>query len=158
MNGPEINGWSSRLPEWVDGELDPAERALLEEALARDPDLRSEAELVRAMKDARPEPPADLAASIVGRLNAERAATASRSRLLRGWRLSTAAILVLAMGTAVIWQNRFGTLPTFSNVSSTQVPLSDSWLLDDGVVAGGAVLDDLSDEELALFLDELESS
>ncbi len=157
MNGPEINGWSSRLPDWVDGDLDDTERALLEEALARDPELRAEAELVRALRDARPEPPRDLAATIVERLELERTAAAGRSRFLSGWRLSTAAVLVLAMGTAVIWQNRFGALPSLTTVPTAQVPLSDSWLLDDGVVAGGAVLDDLTDEELVLFLDELES-
>lgn len=156
MSDIEMNGWSARLPEWVDGELDAAEREQLEEALSGDPELRAEAELVRAIRESRQAPPADLSDGILTRLDEERSATAGRSRIAAGWRLSSAAILVLAMGTAVIWQNRFGPMPTFGTLPTVQAPLSDSWLLDDGVVAGGAVLDDLSDEELSMLLDELE--
>lgn len=162
MSDIELNGWSARLPDWVDGEMDAAERKLLEEALASDPELRAEAELVRAIRESRQAPPANLSTAILDRLDEERSAIAGRSRIAAGWRMSSAAILVLAMGTAVIWQNRIGPMPTFGTpttalqASLSDAPLSDSWLLDDGVVAGGAVLDDLSNEELSMLLDELE--
>ena len=156
MSGPDLHGWSSRLPEWASGELDDGERALLEEAMAADPELRAEAELVLGIMDARPDVPSDLAARVTARLDADGASRRGRSRWATGWRLSSAAILVLAMGTAVIWQNRGGPLPNFPNGSTPVGPVPDAWLLDDGVVAGGAVLDELSDEELALLLDDLE--
>jgi len=155
MNGPDMRGWNAQLPDWIEGNLGDADRALLEEALAKDPELRAEAEFVRAVRQSRMEPPAELASSIITRLDQERASLRRRSRFASTWRLSTAAILVLAMGTAVVWRNQFRTIPTASTAPVLTL-ISDAWLLDDGVVAGGAVLDELSDDELILLLDELE--
>lgn len=157
MTGPDMYGWTSRLPEWADGTLSPEESAALEAAMDSDPELRAEGELVKQLLRARVEPPAGLAEAISARLDEERTGQRSRSRWSAGWRLSTAAVLVLAMGSAVVWSQRMVPLPTLDGAPSVVAPpLSDSWLLDDGVVAGGAVLDDLTEEELALLLAELE--
>lgn len=160
MTGPDIHGWSSRLPEWADGTLSPAESAALEAAMAADPELRAEAELVQSLLEARVEPPAGLAETISARLDQERVQQRGRSGWSAGWRLSTAAVLILAMGSAVVWNQLWsqrGPLPALDGApGAASPPLSDSWLLDDGVVAGGAVLDDLTEEELVLLLAELE--
>ena len=74
--------------------------------------------------------------------------------MIGGWQLSSAAVLVLALGTAVIWRNQGGTLPSPVPIDVLD-PVAESWLLDDGVIAGGALLDDLSDEVLESLLDDL---
>ena len=152
MSEFELGTWSARLPEWSNDELSEEEREELARALAEDPDLRAEADLVERLRAARPEPPPDLAARISARLDAEQ--KPSRRRLPGGWQLSSAAVLVLALGTAVIWRNQGSTLPT-TMPGDVLDPVAESWLLDDGVIAGAAMLDELSDEVLESLLDDL---
>ena len=68
------------------------------------------------------------------------------------WRLPAAATVVLAMGTALIWQ-RTQALPEVGPLG--QDPFAVFWPSDDQDVAGVPMLADLSDEDLALLLEEL---
>ncbi len=153
MSEFELGAWRERLPEWSREELSSEERAELEHAIELDPELREEAELIRRIRSSRPEPPANLAARINARLDAERPRH-GRGWIPGGWRLSTAAVLVLAVGTSIIWRNQGRSVPGVSSVDLID-PVTESWLLDDGVIAGGAVLEDLSDEQLSSLLDDL---
>jgi hypothetical protein len=70
--------------------------------------------------------------------------------------MSAAAILVLAIGTKVVL-DRMGTDLALDPVSvAAQEPLPESWLWDDGMVAGGPVFDGLSDEDLQALIEEFE--
>ncbi len=153
MSEFELGTWSGRLPEWSNEELSERESAELERALELDAGLREEAELVRRVRASRPEPPADLATRINARLASERRSR-GRGWMPGGWRLSTAAVIVLAIGTSVIWRNQGPSVPGPIALDLFD-PVAESWLLDDGVIAGGAVLEDLSDEQLTSLLDDL---
>jgi len=68
------------------------------------------------------------------------------------WRLPAAATVVLALGTALVWQ-RTQALPEVGPLG--QDPFAALWPSDDADVAGVPMLADLSDEDLALLLEEL---
>jgi len=74
------------------------------------------------------------------------------------WGLPAAATVVLALGTSVLWQ-RAQTLPVVGLLG--QDPFAAVWPSDDAdlagvsIVAGVPMLADLTDEELALLLEEL---
>jgi len=72
------------------------------------------------------------------------------------WALSAAAVVILALGAAVIWNNRTPEVVEDPVVVAVQDPLPEAWLMDDGLVAGGVVFDGLSDEELEALLQEYE--
>lgn len=149
--------WSNRLADWAAGSLDEADAQALEAALQIDPDLRAEADLVAALRATRPEPNRDLAERITARaLHAEAAPAPTRSGgSSRGlWRYSTAAVLVLALGTALVWQATRG--PADLEGVAVSEPGPDSWIMDDGIVAEAPVLDDLTERELNALLAELE--
>jgi hypothetical protein len=79
-----------------------------------------------------------------------------RRRRMPTWALSAAAMLVLALGTGVLW-DRFGQDgPLDSLEVASQDPAPEAWLWDDGMVAGAPVLDGLSDEDLEALLQEFE--
>ncbi|MEZ4417794.1 MAG: hypothetical protein R3E10_18705 [Gemmatimonadota bacterium] len=136
------------LPEWLEGSLSDAARLRVEAALADDPDLRAEAELLGSLRAARPEPPEELVARVRAGLRQPSVSRASRGRWPT-WQLSAAAGVVVAAGTALLWQQRTAPLPDLE-------PLPRSWMMDDAVVAGGLVLDGLSEDALETLVTELE--
>jgi hypothetical protein len=73
------------------------------------------------------------------------------------WGLSAAAVLVLSLGIGVIWN---GEKPPELDQDTLQVlagePLPESWLWDDGLVAGAPVYDGLTEEQLEALIEELE--
>ncbi len=160
------------LPDFVAGRIDARDRAMVEEALAKDEELRSEADLVRAVADTQPPVPGELAASLKAAL-ANRAGGSggggvpetpgstpppSRRHLGRGtlWSLSAAATFVIALGTAFLWQRREPAVMEGANGFSVLLEQLPSVLPgDDGLLAGDPTLDGLSDEALRTLLQEL---
>ncbi len=154
-----------RLPEWAAGLLPPGEVRELEAHLSTCGACRGEAEVVRMLLDARPEPSSDLAARIAAalpetrmRVEVGRVGRRAARRFLPGlrpaWALPAAAVLVLALGTALFLDREGGdeSPPTVAAVDL----LADSWLWEESMVAGAPTLESLSDEELARLLEELE--
>ena len=70
--------------------------------------------------------------------------------------MSAAAILVLALGTKVVMDGMGPEIVLDPIAVAAQEPLPESWLWDDGMVAGAPVFDGLSDEDLEALLEEFE--
>lgn len=134
------------LPLWVREELDPDERREVEAHLAACDDCRHEAELVRALYTSAPVAPHALAS----RVRSSIADAPLRGPVWTRPRLAAAAVMVLALGTALIWQR----MPGDAGVL-VEEPLALTWPSDDGFIAGVAMLEDLSEEALAELLEEL---
>ena len=153
MNEPcaQIMG---RFPDWNRGTLNPEEVALLEEHLAGCEACSAEAEFVRMLDRTRPEPPPGLLTEIEQALDAELASrpVGRLRRRAAPWTWSAAAALVMALGTALVWQ-QIRVEPMV--IAEGLEPVPESWLTTDAVVAGALVLDDLSDEDLSALLEEV---
>ena len=135
------------LPLWVRQELADADRRLVEDHVAGCDDCGAEASVVRALYADAPGLPADLEE----RVRSSVADTPLRRRVWVSPRLAAAAIVVLALGTALIWSQPFGE----DNGLLAEEPLALMWPSDDGFIAGVAMLDDLSDDVLEELLQEL---
>jgi len=145
------------LAAWAAGDLSEVERLALEADLARDRELAGEANLVKALHQSRPQVPAEVLAGMRQRARAEFGATkggrAGRWHVPR-WQWSAAALVVLAAGTAVVWERRG--VDVGGTRSADVVAVGDAWIFDEAVVAGEARLEDLSEEDLNTLLSELE--
>lgn len=144
------------LPEWIRRELEEVDRAGVAAHVASCESCAEEVELLRRIQAAAFVTPASLASDIKSAVAAEIGSDAGvESRLagrFAGWRLPVAASMVLALGTAVIWQ-RTQALPEIGPLG--QDPFAVVWPSDDADVAGVPMLAELSDEALALLLEEL---
>ncbi len=149
------------LPEWIRGDVGDEERRRVEAHVEGCSDCRAEAELLRVLRASRPEPPAELAARIKGGLRE----AGARPGASPGWipwewtafvpRLAAAAaVLVLAASVVLLPGRDPGDDDLGVELALDQVP--EVWLSDDGMVAGAPLLGDLSDEELATLLEEME--
>ena len=146
------------LAAWVAGDLPEAERLALEADIAHDPDLAREAALIEALHRDRPRVPAQVLEGMRKRARAELQLPEGRSGRrwhLPRWQWSAAALVVLAAGTAVVWERRGADLSGI-RASDPAAAVADPWLFDESVVAGEARLEDLSEEELNTLLLELE--
>lgn len=147
MTDMKCENAKDRLPGLVRGDLPPGRMAEVMAHAATCADCRQEIELLSRLRGAFPVAPAGLVSDIEGALARDR----SRVRWSMGWRLSAAATIVLALGTAVVWQ-RVQT-PLEASLFA-QDPLA-IWPADDALVAGAPMLEDLSEDDLALLLEEL---
>lgn len=147
MNANGCDRVKELLAPWVREELSAADRRFVEEHVAGCEECRAEASLVRALHAGVPIMPDDLTA----RVTASIATTPLRRRVWMSPQLAAAAIVVLALGTAVLWRQP----PGEGNGVLAEEPLALTWPTDDGFIAGVAMLDDLSDEALAELLEEL---
>jgi anti-sigma factor RsiW len=147
MNAIDCDRVRDLLAPWVREELGAKDRRSVEEHVAGCEECRAEERLLRALHAGVPILPDDLQA----RVQASIAATTLRRRAWMSPRLAAAAIVVLALGTAVMWRQ----LPGDGNGVLAEEPLALTWPTDDGFIAGVAMLDDLSDEALAKLLEEL---
>lgn len=138
------------------------------------PDCRKELDLIRALRDVRPEVPPGLEGRIQARVQEEVAREPTwiaeeaspetgrgipifgRPRRVPAWALSAAAVVILALSTGVIWKQRVLDVVQDPIVVASLDPLPEAWLWDDGMVAGAPVFDGLSDEDLEALLEELE--
>ena len=149
---------ADRLPDWASGRLTDAESALVAEHLDGCEDCSAQESVLGALFVARPEAPAGLAERIARAARVQAYAVpragVKRAWYRPAWALPAAAVLVLAVGTTILFR-----ASQVIEVASAlgEVPLEESqiWITDDGVVAGAPVLDDLSDEALATLLEEL---
>lgn len=168
----DCKGVRDLLPERILGVLAPDLAAPLEEHLSSCSECSGEESLLRTVLTSRPEVPPSLASRIQARLRqemaigrrpgAEREPVSLLSRLsLRprapAWVLSAAAVAVLSLGIAVVWNGE--ELPDVGQDPIQVVseePIPEAWLWDDGVVAGAPVFDGLTDQELEALIEELE--
>ncbi len=169
MTGKECEGVRELLPELVLDTLSPKEGDRIREHLHGCAECRQEMDIVGAIHASRPEPPAGLEQAIRDRVRKEMGVPNQRrdrgvvipfrQRTFRvpTWGLSAAAVLVLSLGIGVVWN---GEEPPEMDEDPIQVvagePLPESWLWDDGVVAGAPVYDGLSEEQLQALIEELE--
>ena len=79
-----------------------------------------------------------------------------RPRRVPAWVLSAAAVLILALGSNYVWNQRAQDDVQDPIEVASQDPLPEAWLWDDGVVAGAPVFDGLSDDDLEALLKEFE--
>jgi len=113
------------------------------------PECRAELELARLLYRTRPRPPAGLLERILNDIR-------RRGDRLRhpAWGLTAAAVAALALGIGLTQGDRADVVaPAFAQELEEDWP----WSGEDGLVAGAPVLDDLSDADLAMLLDDLSS-
>ena len=150
------------LPEWIRQELGEDDRAVVTAHVSSCVSCSEEVEFLERIRGAAFSPPPSLASEIKSAVAAEMGSDAgfkySRTTRFVRWGFAAAATLVLALGTTVIWQ-RTQALPEVGPLG--QDPFAVVWPSDDAdvtgvpIVAGVPMLADLTDEELALLLEEL---
>jgi hypothetical protein len=174
MKGPDCEIIRDLLPDFGAGCLLSEEGAMVETHLGSCPDCRKDLEVIVALRGARPDVPPDLEARIQARVRNEMAregvlgpgkasqGTAGvlplfgRPRWAPAWLLSAAAVVILALGVGVVWDQRTSDPMLDPVLVASQEPLPEAWLWDDGMVAGAPVFDGLSDEDLEALLKEFE--
>jgi anti-sigma factor RsiW len=144
------------LPEWVRRELGESDRAVVTAHVSSCESCSEDVELLRRIQAAAFSTPVSLASKIKSAVAAEIESDIGveggwAGRFAR-WRLPAAATVVLALGTALIWQ-RTQALPEVGPLG--QDPFAVVWPSDDADVAGVPMLADLSDQDLELLLEEL---
>lgn len=147
-----------RVPGLVAGTLTLGEANALERHLAECAACREEAEVVRALHGFRTAAPPDLAPRIVSSLLGE----ANRPPRKWDWRtgpraalLAAATVAMMVAGAILLRQGPAG--ETGETAGDGEILPVASWPGADGLLAGAPVLADLSEEELELLLQELES-
>jgi hypothetical protein len=150
------------LPNLGRGALDAEATAWLNAHLADCVACRGELALVRRLGAAAAEPPEELAGRIRAALQGDAlsgagAAPGWSARRGRFWGIATAAALILGVfGTLTMQRLRAPSDDELWQAYAEEAP--PAWVLDDGLVAGAPVLEDLSglsDEDLAGVLQEL---
>ena len=159
MNAMTCEVLADRLPDWAAGRVAGPEAAAISAHVQTCADCAAQAAVLRALVASRPAAPAGLSERISLALEqpshgAPRASTRWRRP---AWAISAAAVLVLAVGTALLRQTAAPTAVTVASSALGDVVEEESvvWIADDGAVAGAPVLDDLSDEALATLVEEL---
>jgi hypothetical protein len=166
MSRQNCDGIRDLLPAHAAETLAQNDGRAVDAHLAVCPECRSELDVIRILDRGRPEPPPGLEAILKQRartaLETRRAKGPSRVYGFRGawtrrpaWALSVAALLVLALGTGVIW-TKISEQDDGGIEVAVQEPLPEAWLWDDGMIAGAPDFDGLSDEELVTLLEEWE--
>ena len=155
------------LPEWVGGQLDDDAAEAVRIHVVGCTECSRETEVVRALGAARPTVDPDLAGRIQAALrdqvgaggapSAEGGGAPSRWSSRQPCELAAAAVVVLALGTAVIWpQVRGRNLPPTPDVVADEPLFADVFSADGGIVAGAPVIEEMTDEQLLTLLAELE--
>jgi len=171
MCDPDIR---DHLPAFAAGGVSESLALQIEDHLSSCPECLEELKVIRSLLKAGQAPvPSDLEARIQARIRSDLTTTVPgsatekdertgvipfrlRPSSLPAWALSAAAVLVLALGTAVVLDGRSGDATLDPILVASQEPLPEEWLWDDGMVAGAPVFDDLSDEDLVALLAEFE--
>jgi len=135
------------LPALVSDELGE-ERALVEDHVSSCTSCTHELALIQLLSGSAHEVPAGLASEI------KEAVAHDRTKKPRtiGWQLPAAATIALALGTSIVWQ-RTQILPETSQLAQESFVMV--WADGDALVADAPMLEDLSEEELAVLLEEL---
>lgn len=181
MNDMRCDRVQDLLPELHHGELSSAERHEVDAHLSSCGECRKILDFVRRVDAGRPEAPdSALAAARAAAAEAfaERPRFTGPSRVSQDiisldarrerprwlseirWSLPAAAVLVIALGTSVIWFGD-GAQPTEPMDAAEAIEAEADgyafYLGEDPVIAGAFVLEELSDDELQSLLEELES-
>jgi predicted anti-sigma-YlaC factor YlaD len=175
------DGVRDLLPELHHGELSSAVRHRVDAHLASCEECRDILAFLRRVDGERPEARAsalEAARTAAAREFAERTRFTGPERMEEGivplnaarerprwlsdlrWSLPAAAVLVVALGTSAIWFGGGG--PQAGGIDPLEAVQSEVdgyafYLGEDPVIAGGVVLEQLSDDELQTLLEELES-
>jgi anti-sigma factor RsiW len=156
-------GVQDLLPELASGRLEGGERQAVAAHIEACGECRGALETLALLAAAPPSVPAGLEARIRSRLRDEFAprpsvgstpvARARRRWLLPApaWGLAAAAVVALVMGRTLL--STGPDRPELLALGEEDIPLL---LADDGMIAGGPVLDGLTDDDLALLLEELD--
>ena len=158
MNTMICEDLADRLPDWVAGRLAEAEAAAISPHVQGCADCAAHASVLSALLAARPTAPAGMSERIALALKEPDRAAPGIPRWRRpAWAISAAAVLVLAVGTAVMRQTAVAPEETVAASALGEVVEDESvvWTAGDGAVAGAPVLEDLSDEALATLVEEL---
>ena len=144
------------LPESIRRELAESDRAVVAAHVSSCASCSEEVELLARIGGAAFSTPASLASEIksavAAGIGSDAGVAYGQARRFMQWRLPAAATVVLALGTGLLWQ-RTQALPEIGPLG--QDPFAVVWPSDDGDVAGVPMLADLSDDDLALLLEEL---
>jgi anti-sigma factor RsiW len=175
------------LPELQAHVLERSARQAVEHHLGTCAECAGDLALIRDLAAAGPEPAPGSIDRIRAALDAERAGAAGTERRIdsspdrpaevvpigtdgagrpgsRGrewtWSLRAAAVLVVALGVTQ-WMSGTGETPADVDVPTETASLEEDGTTffgaEDGVIAGGPVLEDLSDDALASVLEDLEN-
>jgi len=173
MTGTGCEAIKDLLADVLAGKLPQEEVDRIQDHLGSCTDCRAELELLRGLREALVQElavPPGLEGMIQARVREElgqalEEGVGSRSpevgtqpsrRWVPTWALSAAAVVVLALGTGIIW-NRMESEGGLDPLAvASQEPLPEAWLWDDGMVAGAPVFEGLSDAELEALLKEFE--
>lgn len=142
----------SLLPDWVNDTLDPGEREGVKEHLEGCASCREQEDFIRRIASARPEPPPELLERVRSAVEADRARP--RVPVVARWVLAAAAMVILSLGTALIWDGEAPPLDPLDDL--VMDPLAASVIADNTMIAGAPSLAGLSDEALEALLEELE--
>ena len=170
------------LPELLQGTLQPSDRRAVDSHLASCEECHEVLDFLRRIEEERPElenlgletiraavaAAFDAAVAASGPARGEEEVISLDSRRHRRrfvselrWSLPAAAVLVIALGTSQLWNPGGGpTTDLLDFELGTEPETGESFAFfmgDDPVVAGGMVIEELSDEELMALLEELES-
>jgi hypothetical protein len=151
--GPVDCAWvRDRLALRDAGVMAGDDEARLEAHLATCEECRTQAEFVARLQEARPEPPALLVQSVLAR-HAQRQRRRRPAWSFGSLTLSAAAVAAAALGIGVLWHGA----PSSSSVWDLALdPDSPSWYGEEWLVAGGPMLEALSDDDLRTLLAEME--
>lgn len=146
MNPIDCGAVREMLPEIVHADGRHEELALVEAHVRSCDACGAELALVRMLRVTRPEPRDDLLPRLERRLRFERQAVQRP-----WWGLTAAAVAALALGIGFSSGQGIDVVaPAFA------LEMEEGWWdAGDGLVAGGLMFDDLSDDALARLLDDL---
>ena len=136
------------LPEFVRDELTGEERRRIAGHVTVCVDCHQEVELLRRIHTDTVRVPAGLASDIKDALGREHRSARWSVR----WAVPAAAVVALALGTAVVWE-RVRALPEVGPLG--REPFAVVWPSDDDDVAGAPTLEGLSDDDLRILFEEL---
>lgn len=139
------------LPLAVAGRLSGDEATEVRRHLGGCDDCRSEKAFLLRVLEARTEAPGELSASVLERFAA--APTERRRGRSPNWGLPAAAVVVLALGVGVLWER---SRPPETVWSLALDPVAEPWGQEEWMVAGTAVLDEVSEETLLALLEEMD--
>ena len=153
MNDMTCNTVEPLLPDLLHVALQPEVLEEVQAHIDSCASCRSQMDFLHRLHGSRPEPPRELAGRIQSALR-EQSLRPAGIRISR-WAMSAAALVVLSLGTAIIWQSRGpGKVDPFADFVADPLPLA--LFADDAMVAGAPSFAGLSDDALEQLLAEME--
>ena len=141
------------LPDLVHSALQPDVLEEVRAHLESCATCSNQVEFLHRLLLARPEPPQELAGRIQSAVREQSLRTTGIG--IPRWAMSAAAIVVLSLGSAIIWQSRGPVeVDPFADLVADPLPLA--LFADDAMVAGAPSFAGLSDDALEQLLAEME--